>query len=215
VEGSDEGRWLAGGLACAAALAVGVAAGTRPGRSLDRNVFRALNRPRGALADALLGSVTELGSIWASVGAAAVVATVGRRRREAVDAVGAALAMWGLGQGLKRLFGRPRPYQALEDYRLLIAEPKGTSWPSSHPAVLLAFGLVLARDLGEDPSLRGSLSSLARLVGVSRVYLGVHYPADVVGGLLLGRGVADLWSVAVSQRVLGADHPAAATVRAS
>jgi membrane-associated phospholipid phosphatase len=199
----SEGRPLgAGASACLAALAVGVAAGLPPGRALDRLIHRTLNRSRGGGADALYKAVTELGSIWASVGAAAVVATAGRRRREALDAVGAALAMWGIGQGLKRVFLRPRPYHALERYRLLIAEPRGTSWPSSHPAVLLAFGLVLARDLRAPPAVRRRLAALAGLVGLSRISLGVHYPADVAGGLLLGMGVADLWSAAISPRIL-------------
>jgi membrane-associated phospholipid phosphatase len=142
-----------------------------------------------------------------------MVATAGRRRREALDAAGAALAMWGIGQGLKRVFARPRPYQALERFRLLISEPRGTSWPSSHPAVLLAFGLVLARDLRAPEAVRGQLAALAGLVGLSRISLGVHYPADVVGGLLLGKGVADLWSSAVSPRILTAAVPAGATGR--
>jgi membrane-associated phospholipid phosphatase len=110
--------------------------------------------------------------------------------------------MWAIGQGLKRAFARPRPYQALEGFRLLIAEPKGTSWPSSHPAVLLTFGTVLGRDLGAPAGVRRRLTALSGLVGLSRVYLGVHYPADVVGGLVLGRGVADLWSAAISPRVV-------------
>src|SRR5204863_2410282 len=85
---------------------------------------------------------------------------------------------------------------------LLIAEPRGTSWPSSHPAVLLAFGLVLARDLRASRATQRQLAALAGLVGLSRISLGVHYPADVVGGLLLGLGVADLWSATVSPRML-------------
>src|SRR5207249_7823712 len=85
---------------------------------------------------------------------------------------------------------------------------RGTSWPSSHPAVLLAFVTVGARDLGVDPGGRAALSGLAGLVGLSRVYLGVHYPADVVGGLLVGRGVADLWSWLISPRVTGGDSHA-------
>jgi membrane-associated phospholipid phosphatase len=213
VEESKGRPWASGASACFAALVVGVAAGLPPGRALDRRLYHSLNRSRGPGVDALFKGVTELGSIWASVGAAVMVATAGRRRREALDAAGAALAMWGIGQGLKRVFARPRPYQALERFRLLISEPRGTSWPSSHPAVLLAFGLVLARDLRAPEAVRGQLAALAGLVGLSRISLGVHYPADVVGGLLLGKGVADLWSSAVSPRILTAAVPAGATGR--
>jgi undecaprenyl-diphosphatase len=117
--------------------------------------------------------------------------------------MGAALAMWLLGQGLKRLWRRPRPYRALEEVRLLIAEPSGTTWPSSHPAVLLAFVTVAARDLDASPTVRAAVAALAGSVGLSRIYLGVHYPADVLGGLLLGRGVADLWTAMASPRILG------------
>ena len=146
--------------------------------------------------------MTELGSIWASAGAAAALAVRGRRR-EALDAFGAAGAMWLVGQAVKRLFDRPRPYQAMEDLRLLIDRPRASSWPSSHPAVLLAFVTVATRDLDVSPTTKAVTSALAGVVGLSRVYLGVHYPADVVGGLFLGRGVADLWSEMVSRRVLG------------
>jgi membrane-associated phospholipid phosphatase len=47
------------------------------------------------------------------------------------------------------------------------------------------------------------LTGLAGAIGASRVALGVHYPADVVGGLLLGRAVGEAWSRTVSPRVLG------------
>jgi membrane-associated phospholipid phosphatase len=68
--------------------------------------------------------------------------------------------------------------------------------------VLLTFGTVLARDLDAPGRVRSRLVGLAGLVGASRVYLGVHYPADVAGGLLLGKGLADLWSAAVSPRIV-------------
>ena len=169
---------------------------------MDDRLYRWLNRDRGPFADGLFKGITELGSIWASAGAAAALAARGRRR-EAVDALGAASAMWLVGQGVKRAFGRPRPYEAMDDLRLLIERPRASSWPSSHPAVLLAFVTVASRDLELTEASRAGLVALAGMVGLSRVHLGVHYPADVVGGLLLGRGVADLWSGAVSAAVLG------------
>jgi decaprenylphosphoryl-5-phosphoribose phosphatase len=194
-------RWFPA-VSGAAALGIGLLTIRGRGRRADEQLYRRLNRPRGAAADAAFSGVTELGSIWASAGAAAALAA-GDRPREGLDALGAAAAMWAVGQGAKRVFRRPRPYDALGDARLLIGKPRGTSWPSSHPAVILAFVTVASRDLGLGPSARAALAGLAAAVGVSRVYLGVHYPADVAGGLLLGRGVADLWSSLVSRRVVG------------
>lgn len=195
------GRWfpVAAGTA---ALAIGALTHRGRGRDLDHRLYRAVNRGHGPQADAFLSGITELGSIMASAGAAAAVAASGRRR-EAADALGAAGAMWLVGQAAKRVVLRPRPYHALPDVRLLIGEPRGTSWPSSHPAVLLAFLTVLSRDLDASHAVKAGLLGVAGIVGVSRVYLGVHYPADVAGGMLLGRGVADLWSGLVSSWTLG------------
>ena len=110
-----------------------------PGRELDVEAFRRGNRGRGSVADRFFRGVTELGSIWASVGAAAVLATAGHRKA-AGRGLAAASVTWLAGQGLKRVFGRPRPYDAdLEGMTLRIGRPNGTSWPSSHPAVLLSF----------------------------------------------------------------------------
>jgi undecaprenyl-diphosphatase len=187
------------------ALALAVATVEGRGRFLDDRLFGwANNRSRHPALDAFLRAVTELGSVWASAAAAAALAT-GGRRRAAGDALGAAGAMWLVGQGLKRVFRRVRPYDARlpGPPRLLIGKPRGASWPSSHPAVLLAFVTVAGRDLDLTTGARRALVGLAGLIGASRVYLGVHYPADVAGGLLLGRALADVWSRTVSPRVLG------------
>ena len=173
-----------------AALAVGVWSSSGRGRELDERAFRGLNRDRGQGADAVFHGVTELGSIWASVGGATVLAAAGRRRAAARGLAAAGLT-WLAGQGLKRLFLRPRPYVAdREGTRLLIGEPSATSWPSSHPAVLLAFTTAAGRELGAGRFGRAALNSLSGLVGLSRTYVGVHYPADVLGGILIGRAVS-------------------------
>lgn len=172
------------------ALAVAAWTSAGRGRSLDDEAFRAANRERDRAQDLAFRGVTELGSIWASIGAAAVLVGAGRRRA-AARGLAAASATWLAGQGLKRLVGRPRPFDAEPDgANLRIGRPNGTSWPSSHPAVLLAFTTVAGRELGLGRGARGTLDLLAGAVGASRVYLGVHYPADVVGGVLLGKGVA-------------------------
>lgn len=184
------------------ALGLAVATIEGRGRSVDDRLFEWANSEvHHPVLDRLFRSITELGSLYASVGAAATMVLRGRRR-EGFDALGAATAMWLLGQGLKKWFRRARPYETANPHRLLIGKPHGGSWPSSHPAVLLAFLTVAARNLHLPEDQRNALIGLAGLVGASRVYLGVHYPADVVGGLLLGRAVADVWSSVVSPRTV-------------
>jgi membrane-associated phospholipid phosphatase len=173
-----------------AAVAVGAATSSGRGRDRDAELFRVLNRERGPAMDAVLGGVTELGSIWASVGAAGVLAASGTRRAAGRGLAAAGIA-WLAGQGLKRVFLRPRPYVAdASGTRLLIGPPRATSWPSSHPAVLLAFTTVAGRELGLGPLARAGLGALGLAVAFSRTHVGVHYPSDVAGGVLLGRAVA-------------------------
>ena len=185
---------LWGGALAAAGAAVGYAAlATEPGRELDEELFKAANAGHGPEADRVFFAVTELGSLYAAGAAAGALALVGRRR-EAARALSAAGATWLLGQAIKKVVDRPRPFQADEDgTRRMIAEPLGTSWPSSHPAVLTTFTRVAGRELGLGRGARAALTGLDGAVAASRVYLGVHYPSDVASGLFFGRAVARLW----------------------
>ena len=185
---------IAQGLALAGAAAAVAVASTRPaGRELDAALFADVNAGHGPEADRLFRGVTELGSLYAA-GAAAGAIFVAGRRGPALRALGAAVATWAAGQALKKVVDRPRPYQAdAAGTRRMIAPPTGTSWPSSHPAVLTSFTRVAARELSLGAAPRAVLTGLDLTVGTSRVYLGVHYPSDVAGGLLLGRAIAALW----------------------
>lgn len=179
---------LAGGVA-----AVGVAVARPSVRELDAALFADVNAGHGPAADRLFSEVTELGSLYAAGAAAGALVLLGRRRA-GTRALTAAVATWAAGQALKKLVDRPRPYLAdAAGTRRMIAEPAGTSWPSSHPAVLTAFTRVAARELTLGRTSRAGLTGLDLAVATSRVYLGVHYPSDVVGGLLLGRSVAAIW----------------------
>jgi undecaprenyl-diphosphatase len=187
------GRILKGLALAGAAAAVGVASSRPTGREVDAALFADVNAGHGPAADRVFSEVTELGSVYAAGAAAGVVFLAGRRG-PALRALGAAGAAWLAGQALKKVVDRPRPYLAdAEGTRRMIAMPAGTSWPSSHPAVLTAFTRVAARELSLGPVSRAALTGLDLTVGTSRVYLGVHYPSDVAGGLLMGRAIAALW----------------------
>jgi membrane-associated phospholipid phosphatase len=182
-----------GALAVGAAAIARAAIRTEDGREVDAELFALVNAGHGPKADALFGGVTELGSLWASAAAASALALTGRRR-EAVRALAAATTTWAVLQGLKRMVDRPRPSVAApETTRLMVALPRQTSWPSSHPAALTTFTRVASRelDLGRVP--RGALTGLDLAVATSRVYVGVHYPSDVASGLLIGRAIARWW----------------------
>lgn len=187
-------RTIVKGLALGgAAVALGAWSSTDDGRERDAKAFRRVNGANGAGADRFYAAITELGSWWAAGAAAGALAVTGHRRA-AAKALAAASITWGAGQGLKKVFLRPRPYDADPDgTRLMIGKPHGTSWPSSHPAVLVSFLTVAGRELDLPGTARGVLGALGNAVGVSRIYLGVHYPSDVTGGILLGRAVAELF----------------------
>jgi undecaprenyl-diphosphatase len=188
------GRWLWGAALFVGGCAVGVGVTNHPELAdADRDLFDAINAGHGPDADRVFVSVTELGSLYASGAAAASLLATGRGRT-AVRAFSATCATWALLQGMKKVVDRPRPID-LEEHgaRQLVARPNGMSWPSSHPAVLTTFTRVAARDLEFGAASRGALTALDATVATSRVYLGVHYPSDVLSGLLIGRAVARLW----------------------
>jgi len=89
---------------------------------------------------------------------------------------------------LKVVTTRPRPCQALEGVRLIVSCPRSLSLPSSHGATSFAFitpYFLLARRFLQAGWL-AFLLVLASLIALSRTYLGVHYPSDIVAGAALG-----------------------------
>ena len=188
------GRVLGGIALVGAAAAIGHAAiRTLDGAEVDRELFDLANQGHGGTADALFGGVTELGSIVAPLTASGILALTGRRRA-AANGAAAACAAWLALQGAKKLVERPRPGDDSPDgTRLMIARPKASSWPSSHPAIITTFSRVAARELGIGRAGRTLLTGLDLAVAYSRVYVGVHYPSDVASGLLLGRAIARWW----------------------
>lgn len=90
---------------------------------------------------------------------------------------------------LKHLIARPRPFMELETLIPLIPTQSGFSFPSGHTASSFAASFVYLRGAPMKWA-KIVFPLLAVLMGLSRLYVGVHYPTDVLGGMLLGI----LWS---------------------
>ncbi|UCG77395.1 MAG: phosphatase PAP2 family protein [Nitrospirota bacterium] len=90
----------------------------------------------------------------------------------------------GMVHVLKDAIGRPRPFMVLEDARVLIGKGKAFSMPSGHAAS--AFAVIIPIIMMFRGAIRPVFIIGAAGVAFSRVYVGVHYPLDVVAGALVG-----------------------------
>ena len=85
---------------------------------------------------------------------------------------------------LKYLVASTRPYDVNTGVQLLVSRLHDYSFPSGHTAA--AFASVTALYLAGEKKLWKPVLGLACLIGISRLYLYVHYPTDVLGGVLAG-----------------------------
>lgn len=133
--------------------------------------------------------------------AAILTATGGRRGRRAATTGLASVAVTAslVNVGMKPLGRRRRPDRAAENVPVArhVRMPISTSFPSGHSAAAFAFATGVGHTL---PPAAIPLQGLAALVAYSRVHTGVHYPADVIAGALIGTALAQLTTHALDRR---------------
>jgi len=162
----------------------------------DASLFLLINR---GMANSLLDTVMPFVTEQAHLLLLPFVAWIFiRDRRKAMLAVLLSLISLALSDAithtLKELIGRPRPFSVIEEARVLVGRGGSFSMPSGHaansasviiPVIVLFGGLI-----------RPSLILGALMVSFSRIYVGVHYPSDVVTGIVVGTAAASavIWA---------------------
>lgn len=156
---------------------------------LELDVFRFFNELPGAL-EPFLTAVMQLGGLIAVPAVALVAVVVVRRLRRGVDLFLAGSLAWIVARLIKDAVQRGRPSALLTEVVLRGEAGSGFGFVSGHSAVAAALATVAAFYL----PMRGKVVvwTLAVLVGIARMYVGVHLPLDVAGGLAMGWAIGSL-----------------------
>ena len=142
-------------------------------------------------------AIMQLGSFGAIPASAAAAWLAGDGELAARLLIGGT-GTWALAKAVKRMVRRPRPVTLLSDIRRRGRDAAGLGYLSGHAGVAVALGVAALPRLG----LGGRALTLTAipLVGLTRVYVGAHFPLDVAGGAALGLAVNAAAGLAVSRR---------------
>ncbi|MGZ7115901.1 MAG: phosphatase PAP2 family protein [Methanobacterium sp.] len=137
--------------------------------------------------DFIMPILSEIGyfSFWILI--SIIIFFIGgeKGRKVALVCIIALIAGYFVSEILKIMVARPRPYEVLEGVRVLVTT-SGYSWPSGHSvASFIAFTIYGMAVIGRRYGLL-YLFLLVCLIMFSRIYIGVHYPSDVLSGALIG-----------------------------
>jgi undecaprenyl-diphosphatase len=175
-------RALTGASACVALCR----AGSERLELIDHALLLRIRRFESRRLTQVMQALTRLGDAATWGFASLLLAAAG------ADSLGLALLLWtaaGLGlvvsQPLKRACRRRRPTARLAGFTALVENPDHFSFPSGHTTVAWSVAVALG---AQSPELAALMLPLAAAIGISRVYLGAHYPLDVAAGALLGTG---------------------------
>ena len=154
-------------------------------RNLDRALFRVVFGVKWTPLTSVMRAFTVVGTagaLWGFLAAAAFLFT-GLQPSHLLIPWTAVAASWMVAEGAKYFFDRARPFIWDTEIAPLIRTPSSSSFPSGHSATAAAGALTLSVLY---PPFAPALVFAGFLVVLSRVYLGVHFPVDVLAGVVIG-----------------------------
>ena len=162
---------------------------------------------RSAAADVVMPAITKLGNagiIWIVMGVT-LLATKKYRRAGILVLMALVVDLVCCNLILKNLIARPRPFDVNPMVKLLVAAPGDFSFPSGHTAA--SFAAVTALFL-EKAKFWWAALILALLITFSRLYLYLHYPTDILGGILTGviSGIIAMVVFRRLEKIYGKNH---------
>ena len=169
--------------------------------NLDIRFFRSINNRQDPSRDGVIEfldhtSLPTFGAI--PVGFAVIGLAVDDRAVFEVGLLSATAQLSSLGMTfiLKELVGRPRPFESLSDVRVKHRwSATGSSFPSGHTSQAFAIATIISLKFRKGSVIIPSVL-WASAISYGRIFLGVHYPSDVAGGMLIGiAGGLVAWSL--------------------
>ena len=153
---------------------------------MELKILDWLQTIRTPIGDALMCFITSLGNVGAIwIVLAVVLIAIPKTRKSGIIVAAALIIDAVLCSGiLKNVFCRIRPFDVNTAIQVLITKPRDFSFPSGHTSA--SFAAATALYLAKERKLFILTLVLACLIAFSRMYLYVHYPTDVLGGLILG-----------------------------
>ncbi len=155
--------------------------------SFDRWGDGQLERLRGnTVADSVFKTASYLGDfsvIWHLVGIGRAIIDPSTVRQSLAMSALIGVESLFVNQGVKRLFRRTRPTQS-GDPRFPVRRPSTSSFPSGHASAAFFAAAILTTATGRH--LAPAWYSLAVVVALSRAYVRIHHPSDIIGGAAVG-----------------------------
>ena len=165
--------------------------------------LQTIHTPIGDAFMCFITSLGNVGAIWIVL--SVVLIAIPKTRKSGIIVAAALIIDAVLCSGiLKNVFRRIRPFDVNTAIQVLITKPRDFSFPSGHTSA--SFAAATALYLAKERKLFATTLVLACLITFSRMYLYVHYPTDVLGGMIIGviSGALGYWLVKKVQELKNA-----------